>query len=160
MAPVDENDSILVIPTDVLKPPGLGGLIKDRYKSRLDISYSLEDTDAVNDRNEIMRLSQGDNALALNNKLGDGIEEDVEDGDATSYGNNLGGLFNWHLAPGSRQPPRGMLAPSPRSSRLGLVGRGSRPRGGNRRHGSRLRSRSKLPGVKYMVYTGELNNVN
>ena len=150
MAPVDENDSILVIPTDVLKPPGLGGLNKNRYKSRLNISYSLEDTDAVNDRN----------ALALNNKLGDGIEEDVEDGDATSYGNNLGGLFNWHLAPGSRQPPRGMLAPTPGSTRLGLVGRGSRSRGGNGRHGSRLRSRSKLPGVKYMVYTGELNNVN
>jgi len=139
-----EDDNILKVPDDIgHPPPGLG----DATAFNNDNSDDIEDDthDATGPR-EVPKE-----------------ELDHSDKDATALNPRVSSLFNWkRMSGGYQSPPRRFSSVSGfSSSRLGKVGHGPRSMTSRlRSRPSRKQSGSGLPGVKYMVYTGELNNLN
>ena len=142
------DNGILLLPDD-FRPPGLHDATSkqdsDADKNAIDATGS--------DYMDLILSSEDDAADIMENATGDEKEDDTADG--LTVGSRPG-LFNWQ---------RGMTA-SLSIPRLGNIGQGTRavsfrrPGPGQRAKQRRQRTRTGLPGVKYMVYTGELNNKN
>ena len=138
------DDNILKVPDDIgHPPPGLGDAT----------AFSIDNSDGIEDET---RDATG--PRKINNE-----DLDHGDKDATASNPRVSSLFNWQRTSGGYQSPsRRFSSVSGYSSpRLGKVGHGSRAMTSRlRSRPSRKQSGSGLPGVKYMVYTGELNNLN
>ena len=146
------DNGILLLPDD-MRPPGLHDATSkqdsDADKNSSESSYDATSSDYM----DLILSSEEDAADRMEDATGDEKEEDTAN--ALTVGSRPG-LFNWQ---------RGMTA-SLSYPRLGNIGQGTRAVSfrrqgpGHRAKQRRQRTRSGLPGVKYMVYTGELNNKN
>lgn len=146
------DNGILLLPDD-MRPPGLHDATSkqdsDADKNSSESSYDATSSDYM----DLILSSEEDAADRMEDATGDEKEEDTAN--ALTVGSRPG-LFNWQ---------RGMTA-SLSYPRLGNIGQGTRAvsfrrqEPGQRAKQRRQRTRSGLPGVKYMVYTGELNNKN
>ena len=146
------DNGILLLPDD-MRPPGLHDATSkqdsDADKNSSESSYDATSSDYM----DLILSSEEDAADRMEDATGDEKEEDTAN--ALTVGSRPG-LFNWQ---------RGMTA-SLSYPRLGNIGQGTRAvsfrrqEPGERAKQRRQRTRSGLPGVKYMVYTGELNNKN
>ena len=146
------DNGILLLPDD-MRPPGLHDATSkqdsDADKNSSESSYDATSSDYM----DLILSSEEDAADRMEDATGDEKEEDTAN--ALTVGSRPG-LFNWQ---------RGMTA-SLSYPRLGNIGQGTRAVSfrrqgpGQRAKQRRQRTRSGLPGVKYMVYTGELNNKN
>ena len=142
--PEPTDNGILLLPDD-MKPPGLRDATDDPDRDATENVY-----DATGADDYIDSLLSSEDAADVKEDASGGA-----DGDGAVNAVSMGsrpGLFNWQ---------RGMKA-SLSNPRLGKVGQGTRAVSFRRQRGQkrRQRIRSGLPGVKYMVYTGELNNKN
>ena len=139
------DNGILLLPDD-MRPPGLLDATDDPDWDATENAY---DATGADDYMDSLLSSEEHGADVREDATGGGDADGA--GDALSMGSRPG-LFNWQ---------RGMTA-SLSNPRLGQVGQGTRAVSFRRQRGQkrRQRIRSGLPGVKYMVYTGELNNKN
>lgn len=146
------DSGILLLPDDI-RPPGLyDATYKQDWDADKNAESSDDDYDATGRDYMDLILSSEENAAdnredATAGRDADDIADDITVGSRP-------GLFNWQ---------RGMTA-SLSNPRLGSIGQGTRAvsfrRHGQRANRRRQRNRPGLHGVKYMVYTGELNNKN
>ena len=129
-----------------MRPPGLRDATGDPEWDATENAYDATGADDYIDS----LLNSEENAANVKEDASGGGDADGSV-NALSMGSRPG-LFNWQ---------RGMEA-SLSNPRLGKVGQGTRAVSFRRQRGQRRRQRirSGLPGVKYMVYTGELNNKN
>ena len=148
MVPKTTDPGILLLPDDI-RPPGLyDATSKQDWDADKNAENSDDDYYATGRDYMDLILSSEENAA--DNKEDATAGRDADDiADDLSVGSRPG-LFNWQ---------RGMTA-SLSNPRLGNIGQGTRAVSFRRGQKRRQRIRSGLPGVKYMVYTGELNNKN
>ena len=142
-----EDDNILKVPDDVdHPPPGLGDATS--FRNEISAASLNNDEDASSDATSPRKINRKDH--------------DKDNEDATAINPRVSSLFNWQRTSGGYQSPKTFTSVSGySSSRLGKVGHGSRAKSSRlRSRPSRKQTGARLPGVKYMVYTGELNNLN
>ena len=142
-----EDDNILRVPDDVdHPPPGLGDATA--FKNEISAASLNSNEKASDDATSPRKINRKDH--------------DKDNEDATAINPRVSSLFNWQRTSGGYQSPKTFTSVSGySSSRLGKVGHGSRAKSSRlRSRPSRKQTGARLPGVKYMVYTGELNNLN
>ena len=142
-----EDDNILKVPDDIdHPPPGLGDATA--FKNEISAASLNSNEKASDDATSSRKISRKDH--------------DKDNEDATAINPRVSSLFNWQRTSGGYQSPKTFTSVSGySSSRLGQVGHGSRAKSSRlRSRPSRKQTGARLPGVKYMVYTGELNNLN
>ena len=143
-----EDDNILKVPDDVdHPPPGLGDATS--FRNEISAASLNNDEDASSDATIPRKINRKDH--------------DIDNEDATAINPRISSLFNWQRMSGGFQSPSNKFSSVSgySSSRLGQVGHGSRAKSSRlRSRPSRKQTGARLPGVKYMVYTGELNNLN
>lgn len=142
-----EDDNILKVPDDVDHPPsGLGDATS--FRNEISAASLNNDEDASSDATSPRKINRKDH--------------DKDNEDATAINPRVSSLFNWQRTSGGYQSPKTFTSVSGySSSRLGQVGHGSRVKSSRlSSRPSRKQTGARLSGVKYMVYTGELNNLN